>query len=323
MAGVRLGGSRVRRLGLVLGLLLAFLVVACLGLWAGRVGPFASKTPQTIYYVFVPPQSSSPSPTATPTPEDTTATSPSSSPSASPTATASAAGPVVVRPKPDLAISGYSNPWLVCGKTFHMSVSVGNRGDVATTRTTTVRLVDRYGSLEIGFVPVTVPILAAHTSFQADWSIAVGTGCGNDHTLVARVDPDNVIDESDEGNNSLSMPYHLDDGPELMTPEVELSPANPACGANFTVSLTVYNYGSKPALDTTVRLVDTWNGVEQKVRVVSFPSLPVEAHTDVTAIFNVATHCGARHRITAYIDPLNRIHEIHEDNNESWVEYTL
>lgn len=119
------------------------------------------------------------------------------------------------------------------------------------------------GSFEVAFRvdgrrvgdPVTVDGIGGGqdtTITSSNW-----TAEGGSHTLTVVADPDGDVEESDEGDNRLTLPFAV--GPDLVPMELSLSPGQPEVGVNVTVEARIANAGTEAAgpFDILVRIDDT------------------------------------------------------------------
>jgi hypothetical protein len=252
------------------------------------------------------------SPTVTPTVTPTVATTPGSAATPAPHVT----------PAPQLAnleIGGYSNPWLVCGIEFEMQIDVVNRGGTAS-RSTSARLVDRFGSTVAAQTVSAVPALAVDAHATIHLPFTVRTGCGVTHTMTITVDPENLVPETNEGN--VLERTHTPLAKPNLTPAGLTVPASPTCATNFTVSVTVVNNGYGPALDGLVKFSDSYDSAILSSTMVSFPSLSAGSSRTVSATMKSSRYCNHLHQLIATVDFGDRVDEMYETDNVASRDFT-
>jgi hypothetical protein len=235
------------------------------------------------------------------------------SPALTPTAAAATAPRVTAAPQlADLGIGGYSNPWLVCGIEFDMQIDVLNSG-AGASRSTSARLVDRFGSTVAAQTVSAVPALAVGAHATIHLPFTVRTGCGVTHTMTITVDPENLVPETNESNDLERT--HTPLAKPNLTPAGLTVPATPTCATNFTVSVTVVNNGYGPALDGLVKFSDSYGSEIQSSAMVSFPSLPAGSSRTVSATMKSSRYCNHIHQLIATVDYGDRVDEMYETDN--------
>jgi hypothetical protein len=317
-----------KRVAILLALLAVVVVAGGGGWWA--LNNLQPKDPQVIYVVYDPGSTATAGPTASPDEASPTAES-SESATATVTATATASAtatppPVpgaTPSPKPDLTVDPLAPPSMVCNQLSIIRVDIRNNGTVATPRATQARLTDMYGGDETYSTVFSVPVLGPGAIFDGAVGITLDTACNETHILVVEVDPNDLIDEEDEGNNVRHVSYLLAGKPDLRTYGITISPADPKCNEQFTAQITVWNTGTAAATSDVVKFVDTWNGTTQATAYVSFPTIPAGETTVVHVHFTLTDHCGQHHVMAVEIDPYHRIDEVYETNNTYTKDYIL
>jgi subtilase family serine protease len=104
----------------------------------------------------------------------------------------------------------------------------------------------------------TLPALVAGgtSSMQTTLTIPAGTASAV-YYVIARVDPQNAIVETQEGNNTGWFSIRI--GPDLWAKSFWLSPAKGVAGATVTANDTVMNQGGAPAGASTTRFYFSTN----------------------------------------------------------------
>ncbi|MCI0497673.1 MAG: discoidin domain-containing protein, partial [Thermoplasmata archaeon] len=142
------------------------------------------------------------------------------------------------------------------------------------------------------------------TTAYVAWSAWTGN-----HTIVLEVDPYDVVDESDEGDNEWSpLPFHVR-GPDLMISDVWTWPSAFADGDTISMNATVMNAGSRGFRDTfAVELfVDG-----ASIGTVTVAGLDDGASADVSLPWTASPGTWT---LSAEADVNDVVTEYHEDNN--------
>jgi len=313
-----------KRVAILLALLAVVVVAGGSGWWAWN--NLRPKEPQVIYVVYDPGSTATVGPTASPD-EASPTTESTASATASATTSATATPPPVPgatpSPKPDLAVDPLLGLPLTCNEQSPVWTNVRNDGTVATPRATTARLTDMYGGHEAYSNVYSIPVLAPGAEMAVGWNVTINTGCNETHIMLIEIDPDHLVDETDEGNNVQHSSYLLAGKPDLRTYGITISPEQPFCNEQFTATISLRNTGTVLSGSGLVRFVDTYEGEIQAGPYVSFPPIPAGGHVFVHVNFTLTEHCALWHRITVYIDPANDIDEVYETNNTWSKDYPL
>ncbi len=162
----------------------------------------------------------------------------------------------------------------------------------------------------------TLTIAAADT-----WTATSGT-----HTLEAIVDNSNTTVESNEANNSYSEGLTIGGGgggtPDLIVTDIATSPTAPLTGNAVTFSAVVKNQGtgSTPA-GTIIGVSFFVNDIQVSWSDNTTSSLAAGASVTVTANGGPSgsstwTAVTGNHNVTAWVDDVNRMTELDENNNK-------
>lgn len=100
---------------------------------------------------------------------------------------------------------------LVCNQAATITAIVVNTGTTPSAATTLL-LQDLYNDSQAASASQPVGPLAQNESVSITFSLNVSTNYNEGHTLRARIDPDNVVPENNEGNNDNSKAYTLGQG---------------------------------------------------------------------------------------------------------------
>ncbi len=178
------------------------------------------------------------------------------------------------------------------------------------------------GSVLIGRVgPAAVAGLDS-TTFDVEWPTM---GQAGDDTLWAVADPDSVVSESREDNNSHWVAVTVSPRPDLLVQGDSLGfvPSSPTVGETLSVVLTVRNSGAAPAGDVVVRLRE---GLPEQpgdllAPDVTLVSLGGMESREVRFAF-VPDEPGDLD-VTAELDPGDEVEESNEANNLCWGRVTV
>ncbi len=133
------------------------------------------------------------------------------------------------------------------------------------------------------------------------------------HTIMLVVDPDNVITETQEENNRLSITFYVKEAvPDLRISDISFSAYNPDLGDLMNFTATVWNNGTSAADSFYVRFyVD---GVQLGDSIL-ISHLPNGVNTLVTSAPWTFIECG--HIVSATVDEEDIIVETNEYNNQT------
>ncbi len=155
------------------------------------------------------------------------------------------------------------------------------------------------------------------TSFEVEWPTL---GHAGEDTIWAVADPESLVPESREDNNSACVAVVVSPRPDLLVigDSLRFAPANPTLGDTLRVALSVRNAGTAPAGDVTVRLR---KGLPDSSGPVLAPDVLLASmaglETREVEFAFVPDDTGAL-VVTAELDPENRVIESNEENNECW-----
>ena len=139
-----------------------------------------------------------------------------------------------------------------------------------------------------------------------------------EHEIYVIVDLNNIVAESDETNNQISVPVTVSALNDLCikAEEIDITPVEPAAGDTLTISALIHNRGNEEYTDVIIQFFDGSPecGGEQigSDQVVSLSgSGVVNAYTTYPDI------SGGSHEITVIVDPYDDIVEDEEGNNRA------
>ncbi|RLB36802.1 MAG: hypothetical protein DRH12_15275, partial [Deltaproteobacteria bacterium] len=216
---------------------------------------------------------------------------------------------------PDLSIEPenivVSDTFPDLGDTVLIEARISNIGDVVSD-TVLVRILDGHpdsGGTQIGpdFNVVIEPDTFIVVS--TNWIALAGI-----HNIYVQVDPQNEVEELDEGNNqSYTTCYVV---PDLLIDSsgIAFSNENPLVGDMVLISAAIQNTGSVPANDVEVVILDGSPDDSLSQVIDTCLISQIEPGSSATVQANWLSHYG-RHSIYIQIDPDNEIIEPVEDNN--------
>ena len=154
------------------------------------------------------------------------------------------------------------------------------------------------------------------------WDSAMGTSNEGLHTIKVVVDPNNVIVERNETNNTMSRDIIIRAlRPELIVASVNFYPISPYTGQSVYVNATVNNIGMKNATNILVRfyLGDPGNDPNSGNMIGEDTIEDIEyGKSAVASISWTVPVTAGTYRIYAWVDPLNNIAEYNETNNTNY-----
>jgi hypothetical protein len=136
-------------------------------------------------------------------------------------------------------------------------------------------------------------------------------------TITAMVDPFNRLAESNEANNSLSVPITILSRPDLAIPSITLSDDEPVVGQAVTVTIAVHNSGETAAGAQTVTLYGG-NPDAGGTLVGTGGGAPISGGMTTTVSFPWTPTTPGPHRLFARADQGNTVSEFDEMNNDAW-----
>jgi len=146
----------------------------------------------------------------------------------------------------------------------------------------------------------------AEATVTIDWPATTGS-----HTVSFVVDHDNMLVETNEDNNKLTVTIPIIP-PDLLISDITWGPENPAIGETVTFTVTVKNQGGGKADNFYVAyyMDDTLLTLDHVVNMLSGVS------ENMTCTW---TSQDGHHTFTAFVDSKNQVAENNENNNESSV----
>lgn len=175
-----------------------------------------------------------------------------------------------------------------------------------------VRFEDDYGGTHTIGEDTIANIPAGGTgTAEITWT-AIGVGS---HTITVTADPENDIEEEDEGNNWASKVIDVLEGelPDLTVANITFSDNNPTEGDVIWIYANITNIGDGSASDVVVYFEDRYGPQNTPIGYTNIAYID-GGETEQTQIEWTAEPDG-RHTIFVYVDPADNITEENEDNN--------
>ena len=150
---------------------------------------------------------------------------------------------------------------------------------------------------------------------------------GGVHFLHVVVDPNNIIEEENELDNSAFITVNLLSPlkPDLIisSADISFSPSTPTQGDSLAVGVTVKNSGA-PVSDISVSLYldgDLNSGLLLQQQVMQ--TILQTGETAALSFIVADASMTGTHWVCAYVDPANTIEELNEENNHGEVEFLV
>ncbi|MEW6618037.1 MAG: CARDB domain-containing protein [bacterium] len=214
-------------------------------------------------------------------------------------------------PKPDLSIGKdditFSPSQPTEGKPVVITSVVHNQGGISANNVV-VQFFDGNpdipGSNEIGVSNISQILAGGVATAQITWDTLSQSG---QNYIYVIVDPDNLIDESNEVNNIThkAIDIAIPDKPDLSIDSISFSNPTPTEGDEVVITAVVHNYGQE-VCGVKVRFSDMGDVVVS--------SIPLAGTKDVSLIWNTLGNAGER-EIIVTADPDSQIEELDETNN--------
>lgn len=205
---------------------------------------------------------------------------------------------------PDLIVTALSgdNTLYEAGETVKVSAVVKNAGSVSAAATT-IRLTVP----DIGTFSSSLTALSAGESRTVTFSFTASTSLiPQSITVTAYADPDNVVMESDESNNSRTATISV----SALRPDIEIVDSTITdwyAGKDVTISATVRNNTAQPVPSVAVRL--TIGGASYT------ESIPVAGNGSNLAVFRLTVPTAGSYTVQITADPDGTLDETDESNN--------
>lgn len=149
--------------------------------------------------------------------------------------------------------------------------------------------------------------LAANSAVTLSAPLKAKAGSGGE--LRCSADPTNVIPESNDGNNVISLPLPVVPFPDLTVTDLQFEPKNPRSGDTVRLTAKVKNLGAK----VVGNLFIAFQVGADTVAIEPFSGLDAGQEREVSAHFRAQP---GSHVVKAKVDPQNLSAESDETNNE-------
>lgn len=207
-------------------------------------------------------------------------------------------------PSPDLSLSNLNVPNLIyTGTSYPVNVTVSNTG-TANASNFTVRLID--GSKEVATQTVNQLNVSESTPLTFYWTPSTR----GSHTLLAVVDSENLINESNELNNQINCTVNVVPKlPDLTSNTINI-PLNLEVNTSTTINVTVSNIGPG---DSAGGHLSLYNGTSL---IGTLPLGNIISGGSATYNFPWTPTTVGSHTLRIVVDPLNSVEEENETNNQ-------
>ena len=192
------------------------------------------------------------------------------------------------------------------GETLTISIIVENHGTDNADSSLLTGTLDGEEVLSVWLTPFAS---GASVTRTVTWQAEIG-----DHCFIAFADANDVVDESDETNNSAVIHFSTL-AADLIVKAITWTPQSVSVGEMVTFAVLIENAGS---------IISAWSSVEVLIDGTSRGQYDVPRilpGDNVTTSFSWKTRAG-EHLISAVVDPFNKIPENDETNNKLSVSYS-
>ena len=209
-----------------------------------------------------------------------------------------------IPPLPDLTVTSLAGDKTLyeAGETITITVTVKNSG-YSTSSATTVRLTVQ----DIGTFSANVSALDAGASRTVAFTCTAPTSLTPQTVIMtATVDPNNQVEESNEGNNSRSGTISIN----ALRPDIEIVDSTITdwyTGMDVTVSAVVRNNTAQPVPSVAIRL--TIGGASYT------ESIPIAGNGSNLAVFRITVPAVGNYIVRLVADPNGTLNETDEGNN--------
>lgn len=216
------------------------------------------------------------------------------------------------------------------GETVTIHAVVLNNGPVAA-RNVLVQFNDLTGGGPVPIVPEQyIDLIPPGGSGSAEATLDLRASAGlpqRDRRLQVLVDSNNLITETNEGDNSALkvLPVTASPAPNLtmLSSNIGFNPPGPTSGETVTVTAIVLNTGAADARNVVVQVVDITDGRPlpiEREQVIDF--IPVGGSGMVQVLLTTGESRGDR-QIRVIVDPNNLIAETNETDNRNTATLTI
>jgi hypothetical protein len=263
------------------------------------VSSLAAGASTTVTYTYTAPQFSSNKTVTVTATADSTGVIPESNESNN-----SRSSSFMVRSLPDLIVSALTcdKPAYEAGETVTVSATIRNAG-ATPSGATTVRLTVP----GIGTYSKSISALSASATQKVSFSFTAPTALtAQSITVTAYADPNNIIQESNENNNTRTAIVAIN----ALRPDIEITDSTVTdwyAGLKVTISATVRNRTAQPVPSVAIRL--TIGGTSYT------ESIPVSGNGSNLAVFKITVPAVGNYAVRIAADPDGALDETDESNN--------
>lgn len=216
---------------------------------------------------------------------------------------------------------GFEPPTLDPGDQVTIRATVFNTGTVEA-RDVVVQFADvtGTGSTTIG-EPQTIDVIAPGGSAAVEITYDTA-GLTGDRDIEVRVDPNNAILESNEGDNkvekTIKMTPKLAPNLNIQAANIGFTPPEPTAGQVMTIYATVLNDGNAAVEGVLVQVMDVTNAAASVPigEPQTIASLAVGGSATVQVAYDTSDKVGDR-KIEVNVDPNNFVNELRESDNKA------
>jgi len=214
------------------------------------------------------------------------------------------------------------------GNTVNATVTVSNNGS-ATAADVEVAFYLNCGSNNWDLGSHNIGSLENGTSDNYTFEIQIPADAAGSCNVTAEVDPDNLIGESKDNNNSANYSISITGHPNFMIPAFVISPTSASAGETVMVSCAVQNNGvvaaaSPVTLSFFLSQDETLGEDDIPLGSVVVPSLAAgEDYTENLFLTIPNDAAPGSYRLLAVVDPDNEVAEAYENDNLAFYPFTV
>ena len=210
----------------------------------------------------------------------------------------------------------FDKPSPFAGQVIRVSADIFNRGNTDATGVQVRFTAD--GALVESLITVPIVPAGGSATVGVNWTAVQGA-----HLINVTADPTNLINETNESNNTASRSLSVAPAPILQpdlaiaAANITLTPSSIFVGQRVNISVLVFNHGEVPANNVNVRFALT-NPTLTVNRTVGFIQPQNGVLLNITWNATVGTHA-----LTITADPQHLINDKNYDDNAAAVEFTV
>ena len=219
---------------------------------------------------------------------------------------------------PDLTIScpAPRTTGLKAGDTVTITCTVQNNGSAPAEN---VEVAFKYDKVVLN--SMTIASLASRGSKSISANVTLPTYVSDNVTITAQVDPNNLIGESNDNNNSDDITFSgVTTGPDLVVDAAAVNPVTVTPGMEVTASVVVKNIGGATASASVLNLYlstdNSFDSGDTLLAAQAIDSLDSKASVAKTIYFDVPNNIDAGTYYVLFVaDAANTVDELNENNN--------